>query len=1344
MLFYTQNMLYNTFYHVTFCYLCSMKPSVLRIFLFLLLISALGAQARVKFRTIAVDNGLSSNQVNAVYKDSRGNMWIGTASGLDRYDGYTVRSYRSNPSDSTALNDNYIQEIYEDGTGCLWIKAGDRFSVYDPHSDSFRLIKSSDFEAWGLDRMPNSIIPDGSGYWITAYGSGVVYVDNEGRAEKIKDIGGHFAGHDMTCITSVPSRGIIVAVNDTGRIFVIDSHTKKLKETIPPPPGKSNRNDKDMFVDKEGWVWIYCIDGVMVYDLVSHRWNEDFDRIVPLRNRLIRDIAQDHEGRLWVGYDNEGIDIFDKRGNRISCMHDPRDPFSLSNNSVMCIYNDDNDGMWVGTYKRGISIYNLSEFKFETTDMDDVNCMALAGNGNVLVGTDSHGLMQYNPTTQRVTSIPDPGHDAAIVCITPSARGGVWIGTYNDGLKYWDGRSFTRYNINNGLSFNSVWSLLENSDGTLYIGTLGGGLQLLDPETKQFTTYNADNSGLESDFISSMVEGRDSCLYLGTTQGLSILNKSNGTITTRLGNKAETSQFSNKNFNQLFFDSRDLLWVLTREGLNAYDIHSDSIYEVPLFRESSRIFSLGIAEDRSGSMWVSAESELIKVEVGHDNLGGYTFNPVVYNSHDGIRCGTFNQRSFLSLPDGEILVGGLYGITHIKPTEIRNNDFAPNLRFTSLTIDNKDIRVGQELDGNVILPQALPYLNKIVLKHNQTMLAVDFASDNYIHPDRTIYYYRLNGLNPDWVECPGGGHSASFGSIPPGKYTLEVKAVNNDGVASRNTISLAIEVNPPFWSTMWAKFAYVLLFILFIWLITKAIRKREHERFTERRKAEIAAKQEELNQLKFKFFTNISHDLRTPLSLILAPVESMLKDANSESDKRRLNTVRNNAQRLLYLVNQLLDFRKNEMSGLTFTPGMADLSATVRSLCESFNEEAERRAITLTFTASPEVLETSFDIDKMNKTVLNLLSNAFKYSPDGASIEVKVSREDNNAVITVADTGVGINDKDKAHIFERFYQSSSNDPSISGSGIGLSLVYEYVKLHKGVVTIEDNTPRGTIFKVTFPLSALHHESKPEQIHEADSPTQPISNKPKVLIVDDNYDMVTFLKDELANEFDITPASDGAEALDIINKNLNFDLVISDLMMPVMDGFELSRHLKSDRSTASIPLLILSAKQDVQSMVEGLTIGADDYITKPFNNNVLRLKMKKLIALRDSGMKRPLIEPQPSEVKITSLDEKLVAQAVKYVEDNIGRSDLSVEELARELGMSRVHLYKKLLSLTGKTPIEFIRVLRLKRAAQYLRESQLNVSEIAYNMGFNNPKTFSKYFREEFGISPSEYQQRQGI
>lgn len=585
---------------------------------------------------------------------------------------------------------------------------------------------------------------------------------------------------------------------------------------------------------------------------------------------------------------------------------------------------------------------------------------------------------------------------------------------------------------------------------------------------------------------------------------------------------------------------------------------------------------------------------------------------------------------------------------------------------------------------------------------------------------------------------------------------MRVKAINSDGYVGMKEATLGIVVNPPFWMSWWAYLLYAIGLVVVLFVARYRMLKREREKFHLQQIENEVAKNEEINNMKFRFFTNVSHELRTPLTLIISPLEGMLKETTDELQSTRLQLMYRNAQRLLHLVNQLLDFRKGEMSTHQLSLSEGDIISYVHSVCNSFLLMADKKHIQFSFFSGIDTFSMAFDADKVGKIVMNLLSNAFKFTPEGGRVTVMIEHvagTPDMLEIKIADTGIGISDVDKEHIFERFYQADHKGvEETTGNGIGLSLVRDFVTLHEGEVKVFDNIGTGSVFVIQFPVKHVETQVQlpPETgISIGEEEDKEIKEEterrdfPLLLIVDDNEDFRIFMRYSLELQYRVKLAVNGNEAWEMMQEELP-DLVISDVMMPQMDGNELCRLIKQDKRTAHIPVILLTARQNTEAKLEGLQTGADDYVTKPFNMTILVLRIRKLIELsRYHRVTQGMIDPAPSEIVITSLDEKLIEKAIKYVEDNMSRTELSVEELSRELGMSRVHLYKKLLQITGKTPIEFIRVIRLKRAAQLLRESQLHVSEVAFEVGFNNPKYFSRYFKDEFGVLPSVYQEKEG-
>ena len=1332
-----------------------------------------GAQSYM-FKHLEVKDGLSNNQVNGIYKDADGFMWFATASGLNRYDGYDIKVYRSEPDDSTSLPDNFVASVQEDEEGYLWIQTGAGYARYNPATETFDCDVSAWMQRIGIKGSPSLIYIDSDKtFWVYLADGGQLYryVPGGKAATLVPMAFDHRGGRTLSSFSEYAGR--LLMADDTGVLYSLDRQSLQLQwteEGFKKLIGDERMPSFTLYAGRSGRVWIYCERGMGCYNIRQGCWEQLRRADDPFD--AIRAVLEDKDGRVWLGKDQKGIEVIDREGRSTCLSNNPEDVRTLSNNTVNAFYEDEDGTVWVGTYKKGVSYYNESTFKFSLAEVGDIHCIEDGGDGTVWLGTNGEGLIRRDLRTgsqTRYRHVPGDGQSVSadiIVSLLRDSRGRIWAGTYYGGLNCYDGHRFLHYRRTEGtansLASDNIWALAEDKDGHIWIGTWGGGLQCLEPQTRKFTSYHVGNSGLASDWVSSLCMGQGGQLFVGTTRGVFVMELSTREVSRLRSERSGAPLFSSDHVNQVYEDSHARLWVATMAGLRVYDSARDSLYEVPLDTDFPRLPVQGLAEDGQGYLWASVGGRLIRIWTEADvETGSLRFDCRTYSDRDGLQSCDFNQRSLKLLYTGEIVAGGLYGINTVRPGNIKYNGAMPKVIFTGLQLFNEKVRVGVPVNGRIILNEALNKTREVVLNYQENVFTVFLASDNYILPEKTRYYYKLEGFNTDWLSDRENLHRVTYTNLAPGTYHLRVKAANSDGFTGEDEAVLKIVIRPPFWLTPWAYLLYVLALGGALLLAYYRVKLYERNKYRIRQIEEDARRTDELNQLKFRFFTNVSHELRTPLTLIISPLESLIKEVKDEKIAEKMRLMHRNALRLLNLVNQLLDFRKNEMAGSHLSLSEGDIVPFVHNICNSFLMLSEKKDVRLTFTSAVDSLNMAFDADKIGKVMMNLLSNAFKFTPEGGKVSVSLEWATDRAdslEIKVADTGIGISDADKAHIFERFYQAehTGDIPPSTGSGIGLSLVRDFVALHGGEVRVADNPGGGSLFIVSIPVkhvealipqspesSAEMAETATEQEPEnASSSVQRGNKKPLVLVVDDSRDFVDFMKDTLNLYFTVRTASNGREALEVLAQ-CKPDLILCDLMMPVMDGKELCRRVKSDKQTAGIPFVLLTARQSVEMNVEGLTIGADDYVTKPFNVEVLVLRMRKLIDLSHKDKARGHIDPEPSEIVITSMDEKLVADAIAYVEKNMARSDLSVEELSRELGMSRAHLYKKMLQITGKTPIEFIRIIRLKRAAQLLRESQQNISEIAFQVGFNNPKYFSRYFKEEFGVLPSVYQEKEG-
>ena len=1173
-----------------------MKKMSLCVVWMLVVLCTASAQSYM-FKHLEVKDGLSNNQVNAIYKDSDGYMWFATASGLNRYDGYDIRVYRSEPGDSTSLPDNFISSIQEDGDGFLWIQTGKGYARYNPATENFSHVDAAWMRRAGIGGAPSVVYIDSDRtFWVYLSASGQLfrYVPGE---EKAVPVPGTFHLREGDSAASFSEYGeCLLLVDAAGVLHGLDRQTLQTKwreDGFKKLMGDGRIPAISIYAGRSGRVWVYCEGGMGCYDLAHGQWeqlrraDEPFD--------AIRAVLEDKDGRVWLGKDQKGIEIVGGDGRSVSLVNSPEDVRTLSNNTIDTFYEDEDGTIWVGTYKKGISYYNESAFKFSLAEVGDVHCIEDGGNGTVWLGTNGEGLIRRDVRTgsqTRYRHIPGDGRSVSsdiIVSLLRDSGGRLWAGTYYGGLNCYDGHRFTHYRrkagVANSLASDNVWALAEDKDGNIWIGMLGGGLQCLEPRSGRFTSYHAGNSGLTSDWVSSLCVGRKGQLFVGTTEGVFVLDLATREAGRLQGARSGRALFASGVVNQVYEDSRARLWVATMAGLKVYDPVQDSLYQIPVDADFPRQPVLGLAEDGQGYLWASVGGRLVCIWPEADvETGRLRFDCRTYSDRDGLQACDFNQRSLKRLETGEIVAGGLYGINMVRPGNIRYNGAMPRVMFTGLQLFNEEVKVGVPVDGRVVLAEALDKSREIVLDYEENVFTVFLATDNYVLPEKTRYYYKLEGFNEDWLSDRENLHRVTYTNLAPGTYRLRVKAANNDGVCSEDEASLKIVIRPPFWLTPWAYLLYALLLAGGLWWAYVWVKRRERNKYRMRQLEEDARRKDELNQMKFRFFTNVSHELRTPLTLILSPLESLVKEAKDEKLAEKLKMMHRNALRLLNLVNQLLDFRKNEMAGLRLSLSEGDLVSFVRNICDSFLMLSEKKDVRLAFSPAVEGLDMAFDADKVGKVVMNLLSNAFKFTPEGGRVEVAVEVPEGRpgwVEIRVADTGIGISDADKVHVFERFYQAEHTGEMLSstGSGIGLSLVRDFVSLHGGTVGVADNPGGGSVFTVAIPVKhveavALPPEPATGKVSETESSVHQEGKKPLVLVVDDSRDFVDFMKDTLDLYFTVRTAANGQEALELLAR-CKPDLILCDLMMPVMDGKELCRRLKSDKRTANIPFVLLT-------------------------------------------------------------------------------------------------------------------------------------------------------------------------
>ncbi|NDV94917.1 hybrid sensor histidine kinase/response regulator [Dysgonomonas sp. 521] len=1354
------------------------------LFLLSLFILFIHAQ-QFEFSHLDNSNGLSNNQVECIFKDSRGFLWFGTNMGLNRYDGINFKTYKHLKKDGKSPSFDKFTKIQEDINGNLWLRSS-AYIIYDWKSETFINNIDSVLNKIGLPPTPDIIeIDKNKNLYITYSGIGIYKYETASHKStlyKHSDDTNHLHSSEISDIKVkdgyvwiLHKDGVLERLNtQSGKIDIHNTFFKEnnLNATIV----------KSLFIDSDNDVWLYpgiADRGTAYFNSQKGQWTLfDSDKEMTLSSSFIRCVGQDNTGLIWIGTDHGGINIFNKKNKNITILkNDIYNNASLAQNSAISIYCEDDGTIWVGTYKNGVSYYHPNLFKFKKSplfhifqrnaEIFDCNRLYKDSKNNLWIGTNGQGLIKYNAETnniQRFFNNPkDPASISAdiITAIEEDSKQTLWIGTFFGGLNSYDGRSFKRYQIDennpNSLSSKSVYGLAEDKDNNLWIATLGGGIDRLNPERNTFTHHNANNSKLRTNYVVSTFADSLKNIYFGTDIGIYHLNN-NKEITPYFTEQLLSDSLTTESVNYLMTDSRGLLWVATEKGINVYNPSTNKFTYVTTANGLPSDEVVSLIEDNDRNIWAGTRNGLAFIHCNYANNDlEYTIS--VFDVNDGLPSSVFNQNAIYKDKEGIIYIGGIGGYVAFDPKEIVFNQNPPKPRFTDLLITNQVIEPNAEYNGRVIIERSISDLDEIVLHHGETNFTVQFSALNFIHPEKSKYRYMLEGLDNKWTETNNGIGAASYSNLNAGTYKLIVYASNDDNVWTSEPITLKIIVQPPFWLSWWAYIIYIITFAALIRLFIKYKLNKQKEEYEQAQKIMEAQKVHEVDELKFKFFTNISHEFKTPLTLILTPLEKLMKAPASEEQKSTMNIMHKNAMNLLNMVNEILDFRKFDLNKMALNISRGNIIEFAKDICQSFSSLAAEKSIKLTFTTYLQELQMEFDREKMNKVISNLISNAFKYTEDG-QIDVSIAitellQGDSPArqlCLKVSDTGIGIEKEYLEKIFERFFRIEKTEKNTqSGTGVGLHLASEYIKLHGGEILVDSTVGKGSTFTVLLPIlnSTYKELSSQDIIHSGDSSANEVAkpdiksaqraNLPLLLIVDDNEDFCEFITSLFIEDYRVVTANDGEEGYTIVLDQLP-DIILCDVMMPKMDGYEFCRQVKGDIRTSHIPIILLTAKSSEENKYSGIEAGADDYIPKPFNIDMLKLKIAKIIEkqkMLQSNFKKK-IDISPSEIEITSMDEKFVQKAVSIVEENIGNPDFLVEDLCKEMGMSRVYFYKKVLALTDKTPSEFIRFIRLKRAADLLEKSQMFVNEIAFQVGFNDPKYFRKYFKEEFGVTPNEY------
>ena len=1345
---------------------------------------------KYKFSHLDITNGLSDNHVNCVFKDKQGFMWFGTTSGLNRYDGYKFRIFKRDIKDVNSIGENYIMHIYEGPDNKLWIFTKNAISIYDPATEKFSNNINSELARYKISTSRiTAVKKDKAGdFWFLTdnqglynYHPGDNHTEFYNNAPSSKIILHSNYVRDIAC--NKPNE--IWLVYDDGFIDKLDYRTNKIIYRYDglEKANSSKTGNYNLAIDNRQGLWIFSPSmdiGAYCFNTVKNTLSH-FSKETPgsrLNSNVINDILQDQDNKIWIGTDHGGINIYDSGTHTVAYLENKEDDISsLSCNSVN-LYKDDEGIIWASTFKQGINYYRSGMMQFAlarhiitdktSVPYNDINSFTEDDSHNLWIGTNGGGLIYFDRAKNTYRQYK---HDAAnpnslsndiIVALHIDHEHKLWIGTYFGGLDYFDGKNFVHYThsdiVPGSLSDDRVYTIMEDSKKNLWVGTFAGNLNIYDRENKNF---RHPKYPMSSEYTSILYEDKSGNIWVGRDKGIDVISKNRNTVKHYSYRHGNPNSLAGNDVNIIMQDSRGLMWIGTKDGLSILNPHTDQFIDIYDDANLPANNISSILEDNNGNIWTSTNNGLTCIHI-IKTTNNYEFHISKYNESDGLQGRQFNLYSALKLKNGELAFGGPYGFNLFDPQKINKYKPRQNLLFTDFQLFNKSVAVGDTIKGKVVLTKSISETKAITLNYRENVFAIEFTDCDYFNPNKIEYQYMLDGFDKGWITEPGKDRKASYTNLDAGDYTFKVRAKNINSPEDASLISLKITVLPPFWKSNLAYFIYAALVIgLLFYIRHRGILKLKRQFEATQAKIEgerkIANEREEarrmhqLDLMKIKFFTNISHEFRTPLTLILSPIDDLLKISEKPEQHHHLVMIKRNGKRLLNLVNQLLDFRKMEYNELKLNLKKGDLVQFIKDAFSSFTDIANQKQIQYHFESEVQSFITDFDHDKIERIFFNLLSNAFKFTPLGGHVSIILgsSAEDGKSLeIKVIDTGIGIAGENQERIFERFFQDDLPENLLNqGSGIGLSITKEFVKMHNGTIELESEQDYGTCFTINIP--AADNCSEPS-IAEVQQDTALITakstdditgsnKKPTILLIEDNDDLRFYLKDNLKNSFYIIEASNGKDGWQKALA-LHPKLIVSDVNMPGMNGIELCKKIKDDSRTSQIPVILLTALSAEEDQMAGLYSGASDYVVKPFNFEILLSRIHNLLkmqqVMKDTYQKQ--VEIQAQDVEVVSEDAKFLKNALTYIEENIANPNLSVESLSSHLNLSRGSLYKKLLSLTGKTPVDCIRTIRLKRATQLLAKSQRCIANVAYDVGFNNPAYFAKVFREEYGMLPSEY------
>ena len=1282
--------------------------------------------------------------VFSIFRDADGIVWAGTSNGLT-----TIAQLQSSRPFGyvrhEALNE-IICNISQDNTGRLWLTTNsEHLVVYDARRNHTITRIDSLFRRLGLQSCREQLsCIDGSGRLWTSNGRELfLFSFKDGKKQKIALPGNH-----ANIVALQGNNEEMLVATRTG-IYSCPIHAPA-PVLVAPPPIALPDNRIIMVNDKSRNLWLAADNKLFRHEAATGQWS-----LVDGISR-VKDILATPTGHVYIASTNHGLYVVSAQGNGkpYNMKQTPPNTDGLWSNHIESLYFDQPRQALVVTYnKSDFSIGTLQNDKYSIHRLataanqfqpEDITSFAAPPRGGYFwAGSEDGGLFRVEDAgNYPVMENSFRGH--TVCALLADSNGQLWAGFYAEGLQAPDGRMHFKGN--------SPYALAQPAPGgRIFAALLGQGIAALDPQTGQTQTIKTDNPWIQD------LAAANGHLYAMTNSYIYDIDAS--TLAVR---RTPTTVFGSGNklmegHRDILADSRGWLWAVSNVNHAPLYIYDTATGKARALGETEQYIVYSICADPRGDVWCTTDQGLLRI-----STDGQTFavNRYMFNVR---RDFNYNMRALYALPSGHLVAGTTRGFISFAPQLLtgKQQDTAPT-RPPIMTLLRVNSQIVQPLQSDGLAPRQgsnaigsdLIYLRELDLSHEEKNLVIECRPRGFMTEMAYQYYYQLKGYSDQWL--PMNNYILSLSNLPPGRYELLLRTAPKADEEPEVFSMLRIRIRPPFRQSPWGILLSIVILGLLAWWLFVFVRNRQRYRkeisLIEQQKQQEA----EMNEMKTRFFTNVSHDLRTPLTLIIAPIDELIKRFTGKKAEDNtlfmLTTVKRNADRLLALVNQILDVRKTSWGEESLYMQTCNITQLVNDTAQSFSSVAQQRGIRLNVSMPERPLTMDTDEEKLKKIISNLVSNSFKFTPDKGAIDiignVRHDGERQWLQLTIADTGKGIAANELPHIFERYYYSRQLHSSHESSGIGLSIVKQYVELMEGSISVEPNQPQGTrfIIELPFPQPTDLPEDLPQTGPEAQAEAGSQAHPHTILLADDNADLLNFMATSLANDFNILTATNGKKALQLLsNEDSEVDLIVSDIMMPDMDGLELVRQIKHNINLSHIPVILLTAKAMEEDQLEGLQMGASDYITKPFNMEILRLRignwMQRRRAARENFNRQPSVEPE--QLTITTIDQQLLQKAVSAVSEHMHEPDFNVDQLAAIIGIHRTGLNRKLQFITGQTPIVFIRTLRLKRAHQLLlADPSLNVSQVAYQVGFNNPKLFSRYFHEQYGQYPSDMTRRQ--